>query len=131
ISPMPDPIAGPFASRQTAWLVAAGLGIALAVSIVFDLRGEAPVVPKDRSDYDRTAESMAAANGAQSLRFRLEGQYAGPLRDTTIQRWRDPVDGTVCYIYLPIAVPHSAGPPGLVQYGQADIGSISCVPRAR
>ncbi|WP_371424568.1 hypothetical protein [Tardiphaga sp.] len=58
----------------------------------------------------------------------LDRQYAGPLQDTIIQRWRDPVDGAICYIYLPISAPHS--PPaggGYVQYGAAGIGSISCV----
>src|SRR5262249_18601894 len=39
-------------------------------------------------------------------RMQLERQFAGPLQDTVIQRWRDPVDGTVCYVYLPITAPH-------------------------
>ena len=59
--------------------------------------------------------------------MQLERQFAGPLQDTLIQRWRDPADGTVCYIYLPITAPHS--PPnasGFVQYGANTIGSISC-----
>jgi len=59
--------------------------------------------------------------------MKLESQYAGPLRDTIIQRWRDPTDGTICYIYLPILVQHGAGPNGLVQYGPNGIGSISCL----
>ena len=61
-------------------------------------------------------------------RMQLERQFAGPLQDTLIQRWRDPVDGVICYIYLPITAPHS--PPvvaGYVQYGANTIGSISCV----
>ena len=62
-------------------------------------------------------------------RMQLQGQYPGPLNNTVIQRWKDPVDGTVCYIYLPIIVPHSAPlPNGLVQYGPNTIGSISCMP---
>jgi hypothetical protein len=59
--------------------------------------------------------------------MQLERQFAGPLEDTIIQRWRDPEDGTVCYIYLPITAQHS--PPtvnGFVQYGANSIGSISC-----
>ena len=63
----------------------------------------------------------------QLPRMQLERQFAGPLQDTVIQRWRDPVDGTICYIYLPITAPHS--PPtaaGYVQYGANGIGSISC-----
>jgi len=64
--------------------------------------------------------------------MQLERQFAGPLQDTVIQRWRDPVDGTVCYIYLPITAPHT--PPtasGYVQYGASTIGSISCAAAAR
>ena len=64
----------------------------------------------------------------QLPRMQLERQFAGPLQDTIIQRWRDPADGTICYIYLPITAPHS--PPtqsGYVQYGASTIGSISCV----
>jgi len=59
----------------------------------------------------------------------LERQFAGPLQDTVIQRLRDPLDGTICYLYLPISAPHS--PPtatGFVQYGPNIIGSINCVP---
>jgi len=61
----------------------------------------------------------------------LERQFAGPLQDTVIQRWRDPVDGTICYIYLPISVPHSpTASTGFVQYGPNPIGSINCLPPA-
>jgi hypothetical protein len=61
----------------------------------------------------------------------LERQYAGPLQDTVIQRLRDPADGTVCYLYLPISVAHT--PPtatGFVQYGPNGVGSINCLPAA-
>jgi hypothetical protein len=64
---------------------------------------------------------------AKLPRMQLERQFAGPLQDTLIQRWRDPVDSTACYIYLPITAAHS--PPtqdGFVQYGANVIGSISC-----
>jgi hypothetical protein len=61
-------------------------------------------------------------------RMELERQFAGPLQDTVIQRWRDPTDGTLCYIYLPISAPHSQPTPnGFVQYGATTIGSISCL----
>jgi hypothetical protein len=59
----------------------------------------------------------------------LERQFAGPLQDTVIQRLRDPIDGTICYLYLPISAPHS--PPtatGFVQYGPNTVGSINCMP---
>lgn len=62
-------------------------------------------------------------------RMELEGQYAGPLYDTIIQRWRDPDNGVVCYIYLPVTVAHTPIPPqGYVKYGANTIGSIDCVP---
>jgi hypothetical protein len=64
-------------------------------------------------------------------RMQLERQFAGPLQDTIVQRWRDPVDGTVCYIYLPITAVHSAPTPsGFVQYGANSIGTISCFAQA-
>jgi hypothetical protein len=64
---------------------------------------------------------------AQLPRMQLERQFAGPLQDTVIQRWRDPVDGTICYVYLPITAPHTPPTPqGFVQYGANTIGSISC-----
>ncbi|MDC7788291.1 hypothetical protein PQJ75_21065 [Rhodoplanes sp. TEM] len=68
------------------------------------------------------------AEWSKMPRMQLERQFAGPLADTVIQRWRDPADGTVCYLYLPINVPHSAPTQsGYVQYGPASIGSISCM----
>jgi hypothetical protein len=63
----------------------------------------------------------------QMPRMQLERQFAGPLQDTIIQRWRDPADGLICVIYLPITAQHT--PPatsGYVQYGANTIGSISC-----
>lgn len=61
----------------------------------------------------------------------LERQFAGPLQDTVIQRLRDPVDGTICYLYLPISAPHSpVTATGFVQYGPNAIGSINCMPGA-
>ncbi len=61
----------------------------------------------------------------------LERQFAGPLQDTVIQRLRDPVDGTVCYVYLPISAPHSpTTATGFVQYGPNIIGGINCLPPA-
>ena len=64
----------------------------------------------------------------QLPRMQVTAQYGGPLQDTLIQRLRDPVDGTICYLYLPIAVHHT--PPGAetgyVEYGANTVGSISC-----
>jgi hypothetical protein len=61
-------------------------------------------------------------------RMLLQQQYAGPLKDTLIQRWRDPETNLICYVYLPITAAHSAPTPNsYVQYGPNVIGSISCV----
>jgi hypothetical protein len=57
----------------------------------------------------------------------LEKIYRGPLKDTVIQRWRDPIDGSVCYIYLPISVPFVPNPAAYAQYGASGVGNISCV----
>jgi hypothetical protein len=108
---------------RVAWIVAGALLLALVVVLaIVALR------PGGDESYESRAVRFAAEHGAQALKMKFDAQSPGPLRDTVIQRWHDPVDGTVCYIYLPVAVPHSAGPPGLVQYGQAAIGSISCLP---
>lgn len=63
-------------------------------------------------------------------RMQVIAQYGGPLQDTLIQRLRDPLDGTNCYLYLPIAVHHSLPTPetGYVEYGANTVGSISCFP---
>ena len=66
---------------------------------------------------------------AKLPRMQLERQFAGPLQDTVIQRLRDTVDGTICYVYLPISVSHSpTTATGFVQYGPNIIGSINCIP---
>jgi hypothetical protein len=86
----------------------------------------------------RTAPAKAApakpadtnGGGAKPLRYMdLQEQFAGPLKDTIIQRWRDPHTNTTCYVYLPVIVQHSPPlPNGMVQYGANNIGSISCFP---
>ena len=64
--------------------------------------------------------------------MQLQAQYAGPFADTLIQRWRDPIDGRICYVYLPANVKHAPMPAdgGFLDYGANDIGSISCGPPA-
>lgn len=60
-------------------------------------------------------------------RMVLERQFAGPLTDTLIQRLRDPIDGSICYLYLPISASHTPKTDtGYVQYGPNTIGTISC-----
>ena len=59
----------------------------------------------------------------------LEQVSRGPLPDTVIQRWRDPVNSSSCYMYVPVSAPLAAPQPGsnFFQYGPNIIGSISCV----
>jgi hypothetical protein len=71
------------------------------------------------------AQQQQTVEWAKLPPMQLERQYAAPLQDTVIQRWRDPVDGTICYIYLPIRVVHS--PPtgsGYVQYGPTTCNTV-------
>ena len=79
----------------------------------------------------QTQQFQASQDWAKLPKMVLERQYAGPLQDTVIQRLRDPADGTICYLYLPISVAHT--PPtatGFVQYGSNGVGSINCLPPA-
>ncbi len=57
----------------------------------------------------------------------IERIYRGPIKDTIIERLRDPIDGSVCYLYVPISVPQQPAVGGYVQYGAASLGNISCV----
>ncbi len=84
--------------------------------------------PPPQQQQQQPPPQQPSAAWSQLPRMQLERQFAGPLRDTIIQRWRDPADGMICYVYLPITAPHT--PPdqsGFVQYGANIIGSISCV----
>jgi len=76
-----------------------------------------------------SAQFQQSPEWANLPKMVLERQFSGPLQDTVIQRLRDPVDGTVCYLYLPISAPHSpTTSTGFVQYGPNVIGSVSCMP---
>lgn len=91
-------------------------------------QGEAPRVGPVGSQLAQAPAPPQASETWQKMpKMKLEAVFGGPLRDTIVQRYRDPVDGTVCYLYLPINAPTSAvQPSGFVQYGASTIGSISC-----
>ena len=58
----------------------------------------------------------------------LQAQYQGPFEDTIIQRWRDPIDGRVCYLYIPSQVNRDRRDDSpFLDYGANAIGSISCM----
>jgi hypothetical protein len=100
---------------------------ALAIVLTPSLAAQAQQPPPQQQPQQQQPQQQQPVTWNQLPRMVLERQFAGPLQDTIVQRWRDPVDGTICYIYLPITAPHS--PPtqsGYVQYGANTIGSISC-----
>ena len=104
-------------------LACAGALAGYATVLASQLQAQpAPIAPPQ-------AAPAPSPNWQQLPRMQLERQFAGPLQDTIVQRWRDPIDGTICYIYLPITAPHSTPTAlGYVQYGPNIIGSISCLP---
>lgn len=113
-----------FSTGRLAWAVAAVLALALILLATGTVKLDSLHLS---SSYAERSAALTNADRSQPLRMSLEAQYPGPLQDTIVQRWRDPVDGTICYIYLPVAVAHAAGPNGLVQYGAVHIGTISCL----
>jgi len=98
--------------------VAVAAAIAALVLLFLQMRGGTSYSTQDQD----------TRQPPQFPHMQLQSQYAGPLQGTVIQRWRDPIDGTVCYIYLPMVVHHTPAPSGYVEYGSSDIGSISCMP---
>jgi hypothetical protein len=121
-------------------LLAATIALAVAWPGLVDVQKEAQAqtAPKDQLQQPEQQQPPArpqapsvqpqpSSEWARLPRMQLERQYAGPLQDTVVQRWRDGIDGSICYIYLPITAAHS--PPvanGFVQYGANTIGSVSC-----
>jgi len=99
---------------------------ALAALIAVTWSGAA--VAQQQPAQPAPQQFQESAEWGQLPKMILERQFAGPLQDTVIQRLRDPVDGTICYLYLPISAPHSpTTAAGFVQYGPNIIGSINCV----
>jgi hypothetical protein len=103
------------------------LGTAAAITIVSVAAfAQGPSQPPQQPQQPQPPQPV---NWERMPRMTLEAEFAGPLRDTTIQRWRDQNADVVCYLYVPFTAQHS--PPtatGYVQYGSNTIGTISCVP---
>lgn len=88
--------------------------------------GQHPVLPT-KSDTP-SAPDAGQQGPVGTNRWTMETQFEGPLKDTVVQRWRDPSAGVICYIYLPVVVPHSQPlQNGMVHYDNNPTGSISCV----
>lgn len=115
---------------KTVPLWAAGIVVlllaVLAIGTVLILRGMSGNLG---SPYNGQT-SAQQAQPPEFPRMQMQGQFAGPLQGTVIQRWRDPIDGTICYLYMPMVVQHTPAPSGYVQYGSNSIGSISCMPKS-
>jgi hypothetical protein len=115
---MPRPICALLTARRRCAALAALVGAASPHATV----AQQPAQPAPQ-------QFQQSAEWEKLPKMLLERQFAGPLQDTVIQRLRDPVDGTICYLYLPISAPHSpATATGFVQYGSNTIGSINCMP---
>jgi hypothetical protein len=119
-------------SKATGRLVAAvsatAVVVAAAIMVYFREGGEGLIRPADSLSSSVATQAQDQQQPPQLAHMQLQGQYSGPLVGTAIQRWRDPVDGTVCYVYVPMVVHHTPAPSGYVQYGSNSIGSISCLP---
>ena len=79
------------------------------------------------------AGSAASASEAPALpassAMEVEQQFAGPVSNTAIYRWRDPTNGSVCYVYVPVDAQYaSSRASGFVKRAANTIGSISCIP---
>jgi len=99
--------------------------LAASIAVIWPCAGNAQQQPAPPAPQ----QFQESAEWGKLPKMLLERQFAGPLQDTVIQRLRDPVDGTICYLYLPISAPHSpTTATGFVQYGPNTIGSINCVP---
>jgi hypothetical protein len=107
------------------------LWFAVALVVFAPTMALAQLGPQPQAPQQQPPQQQAPPRSnewANLPRMQLERQFAGPLQDTIVQRWRDPGDGTVCYIYLPITAAHTPPTPnGFVQYGANGIGTISCV----
>lgn len=118
-----------------AYIMGGSLGTARFPSLTFSggtaERAASPSAAPEASPEavsERAAAPQPVSKKPVFPHMELQAQYAGPFADTLIQRWRDPIDGRVCYIYLPAYVKHAPldKPGGFFDYGANAIGSISC-----
>ena len=104
--------------------------VVIVMAVGFVVAGETGLLEKAGISVPALAAPVPHPN-VRLPRMALEGQFNGPIQDTLIQRWRDPIDGTVCYIYMPVTVQHEPTPTGFVGYGANTIGSITCLPSGK
>jgi hypothetical protein len=114
---------------ESIWTVIAGAALTLLSGAAL-AQGPQPKQPAPQQAAPQAQPQQAAPQVVweRMPHMQLEAEYAGPMKDTAIQRWRDPAGDTVCYLYIPFTAQHSPPTPsGYVQYGANTIGSISCV----
>lgn len=99
-----------------------------ALSVLAAVGWLMPAFGKDPQAATAPASPAASGPAWNNLpAMQLEAYYRAPLADTMIQRFRDPIDGAICYLYVPIQAPHGPrGASGYVSYGANTIGSLSC-----
>jgi hypothetical protein len=105
--------------------VLAGLGAAVAALSAVglsSLRGVWAPSSEGPSPSSETRQQLP-----QLPQMVIQQRFAGPFPGTEIDRWRDPLDGTVCYVYFPTVVRRTPAPSGYFDYGSNAIGSISCL----
>ncbi|MFZ0844948.1 MAG: hypothetical protein WAM62_04090 [Pseudolabrys sp.] len=103
--------------------------VATAIAVVVVLHTDGAGLFESRNSMS-SIDAGKQPQPPQLPAMQLQQQFSGPLLGTAIQRWRDPIDGTICYIFLPMVVHHTSAPLGYVQYGSNSIGSISCLAAA-
>src|SRR6516165_5582154 len=88
-----------------------GLGTALALLSSVAL-GQGPQPPQfqlqqPQSQQSQPQQSPPPVMWERMPRMQLEAEYGGPMKDTAIQRWRDPSADVICYLYIPFTAQHS------------------------
>ena len=116
-------------NRKTLIVIAA-VGVVAVGAAGYWLGKNPSAIPSASSDNQPTAGTITDQQQSPTTigRWEMQAQFEGPLKDTVVQRWRDPATGVLCYIYLPVIVQHSQPlQNGMVHYGSNGTGSISCV----
>lgn len=108
-------------SKTCGMVAAQGALIAILIAMIGTVRAADAKPPAAKASAGPAWESLPS--------MQVEAYYRAPLADTMIQRLRDPIDGSVCFLYVPIEAQHGRrGSSGYVSYGSNTIGSLSCFP---
>ena len=116
-------------SNTSRWIGGTALAVVLLLTAYIVGQQSSPTAAGGSGvSEDISLPSNPSSRSQQVRQWELQAQYTGPLQNTVVQRWRDPDNGAICYVYLPVIVQHSKPlDNGLVYYGANGIGSISCL----